>query len=87
MTDFQPTPSNTSIGREHKNDTIQPQYISNREINSAILSRLDKLQSLTTVMSQAEFDGHGEATRCHLVSAANALVTEIQVLMEIFSEY
>jgi hypothetical protein len=87
MTDFQATSSNTSIGREHKSDEKQPQYLSNREINIAILSRLDKLQSLTTVMSQAEFDGHGEATRCHLVLAANALVTEIQVLMDMFSEH
>ncbi len=53
-----------------------------KQIKIPILARLEKLQSLTSVICLAESTGHGDAVREDLAQAASALVSDLQVLVE-----
>lgn len=52
-----------------------------KQIKIPILARLKRLHSLTAVIAQAEASGHGDAVREDLAHTANALVSDLQVLV------
>ena len=52
-----------------------------KQIIIPILARLEKLQSLTAVIGQAEASGHGFAVREDLAQTASALVSDLQVMV------
>ena len=48
-----------------------------KKIKTPILTRLEKLHSLMSVICQAEASGHGDAVREELAQAASALVSDL----------
>ena len=60
----------------------EPSPLSDREIVWAMQSRLEKLFSLTLVISNAELGEQTQVIQSHLSMTSNSLVDELQILAE-----